>query len=317
MRSPKVVKCLVKKMDNDSPHILGIDNASSKISQPFDICSLVVETQQAMEIADNHLLDDSLPIYPSLCNCQTPISEIASDLSSKMWQQSFLEDVKDEMTTIGDLARMTELKIQRLPLKSPKLKTAKSVLAAYEKQINEISCVLAEDLIASVEETPAEIIMFPSSDSDVEEIVIEIPTEKAEDDGNITNASLNDTSTVHLEMEESFQMETGEIIHITGDTLIETIEMPTLIESPVKVPICGSIKKLKKRKLSNSTNFKAKKSRNVSPTVQSDNTPEVESYTLTESLLQMVIIDYYLSMFSTTTYFYKDALNMLKNLIFI
>lgn len=302
MRSPKVVKCLVKKMENDLPYILGIDNASSKISQLSDICSLVVETQQAMEIADNHLLDDSLPIYPSLCDCQTPIMEIASDLSSKMWQQTFLEDVKDEINTIGDLARMTELKIQRLPLKSPKLKTAKSVLAAYEKQINDKSSVLVEDRIAPAEETPTEIILFSSTtDSVVEDIIIEIPTEEADDvAGNISDSSLsNDTSSVHLEMEESFQMETGEIIHITGDTVVEPIEMPAFMESLVEVPICGSIKKLKKRKLSNSPNFRAKKFRSNSPAVQPDNTSEVESYTLTESLLKTVIIAYfYLSIYS-------------------
>ncbi|XP_077284270.1 rap1 interacting factor 1 [Arctopsyche grandis] len=144
-----VAKCLMKtiQMAATAPpenaiitdNILNIDNDVVQIESDVpisDICSLVVNSPQILDIAQNDMFDSTLPIYPNLVDCQVPIIEISCKLSSPMWKNDFVKEISDKVLTIGDLAKLTEVEVNRLPVKYPKIATVKQALSEYEAKLN-------------------------------------------------------------------------------------------------------------------------------------------------------------------------------------
>ncbi|XP_052757500.1 telomere-associated protein RIF1 isoform X2 [Galleria mellonella] len=130
MKSPK-------RLDN----VFKLESVLTKAVESFN------ETDQNMRIDDTQLasldetpaveivktsdLNNIDPICPDLINCTDPIDIIASDLSSSTTKLMFLKELEGKIITIGDLAKMTELEVNRLCIKAPKIKIAKKVLTDY------------------------------------------------------------------------------------------------------------------------------------------------------------------------------------------
>lgn len=113
--------------------VVEVEANSASIS---DICSLTIDVPKPIDIAQNDMFDDQVAIYPNLVDCETSISEIASQLSSSLWKDDFVNEINNKITTIGDLAKLTEADINRLPIKYPKVETVKQVLATFEAKMN-------------------------------------------------------------------------------------------------------------------------------------------------------------------------------------
>ncbi|XP_004930520.2 telomere-associated protein RIF1 [Bombyx mori] len=107
-------------METDSDIISKDDTQISSLEQ-----TPVVEV---VKISD---LNDTDPICPQLINCSDPIDNVAADLSSVTMKSLLIKELQGKVNTIGDLAKMTELEVNRLCIKAPKVKTAKNALYLY------------------------------------------------------------------------------------------------------------------------------------------------------------------------------------------
>ncbi|XP_059056938.1 telomere-associated protein RIF1 isoform X2 [Achroia grisella] len=85
----------------------------------------------SVEVVKTSDLNNVDPICPDLIDCTDPIDIIAGDLSSSTMKLMFLKELEEKIVTIGDLAKMTELEINRLCIKAPKVKIARKVLTEY------------------------------------------------------------------------------------------------------------------------------------------------------------------------------------------
>ncbi|KAJ0180631.1 hypothetical protein K1T71_004035 [Dendrolimus kikuchii] len=96
-----------------------------------DAQTISLEITPAIEIVRASELNDKDPICPLLIDCEDPIDNIAAKLSSTTTKSWLLKEFEGTIETIGDLAKMTELEVNRLCIKAPKVKTAKRVLVEY------------------------------------------------------------------------------------------------------------------------------------------------------------------------------------------
>ncbi|CAH0406408.1 unnamed protein product [Chilo suppressalis] len=125
-----------KKLDN----VFKLDSVLTKTVESFteidrtgtdDTQSMSLDDTPAVEIIKNSDLNDTDPLCPELLDCTDPIDVIASDLSSPTMKTVFLKELEGTLATVGDLAKMTELEVNRLCIKAPKVKIAKKVLNDY------------------------------------------------------------------------------------------------------------------------------------------------------------------------------------------
>lgn len=103
-----------------------------------------VETQGMLD--DLHRMPSTLtPIWVNLIECTHPIGLISSRLTSPVLIKSLLRELSEAgIRTVGDLAKLTEEQLDRLPVKSPKQTNVCYVLEEFEKQ--HINCKLANCL---------------------------------------------------------------------------------------------------------------------------------------------------------------------------
>lgn len=85
----------------------------------------------AVEVVNTSELNDKDPICPDLVDCTDSIENIALELSSPAMKILLIKELNGKVVTIGDLAKMTELEVNRLCIKAPKVQVAKKVLADY------------------------------------------------------------------------------------------------------------------------------------------------------------------------------------------
>lgn len=75
---------------------------------------------------------EDVPIYPDLVNCEENIGVISRKLTAPMFVNTLLTKLNGEnVKTIGDLARLSEASIDKLPFKSPMVPTVFKVLDCY------------------------------------------------------------------------------------------------------------------------------------------------------------------------------------------
>lgn len=118
------------------------DTTSTDITQ-----SMSLDETPALEIVRNSDLNDVDPICPDLTDCTDPIDNIAADLSSTTMKDMLLKELEGKITTIGDLARMTELEVNRLCIKAPKVKVARKVLTEYSTNKNVLKDAEMHDVV--------------------------------------------------------------------------------------------------------------------------------------------------------------------------
>lgn len=90
-----------------------------------------IDQTPAVEVIKTSELNDIDPICPDLLDCKDSIIEIATELSSPAMKNLLIKELEGKVETIGDLAKMTELEVNRLCIKAPKVEVVTKVLADY------------------------------------------------------------------------------------------------------------------------------------------------------------------------------------------
>ncbi|XP_076766359.1 uncharacterized protein LOC143433108 isoform X2 [Xylocopa sonorina] len=87
------------------------------------------------EIPHPELLDSTHPIYPALISCDEPITSVIDNLTNPLWVQHLSTHLTNRnVQTVGDLARLSEREVNRIPVKgNSKVEFVKSVLKSFEK----------------------------------------------------------------------------------------------------------------------------------------------------------------------------------------
>lgn len=87
-----------------------------------------------VQIPHPELLDSIEPIYPALVSCSEPIKYITEQLTNPLWVQHLSTYfVNRSLQTVGDLARLSEREVNRIPVKgNSKIEFIKNVLKWFE-----------------------------------------------------------------------------------------------------------------------------------------------------------------------------------------
>ncbi|XP_028170792.1 LOW QUALITY PROTEIN: telomere-associated protein RIF1 [Ostrinia furnacalis] len=125
--------------------VFKLDNALTKTVESFNDSETTSDVTQSMsldetpavEIIKHSDMNDVDPICPDLVDCNDPIDNIAAELSSASMKTMFLKELEGQIATVGDFAKKTELEVNRLCIKAPKVKVAKRVLNDYARKIAE------------------------------------------------------------------------------------------------------------------------------------------------------------------------------------
>lgn len=104
---------------------------TSMISTPDDTQPVSLDETPVVEIVRASELNDTDPICPDLVDCKDPIDNIAGELSSFAMKSLLVKELVGKVETVGDLAKMSELEVNRLCIKAPKVKVARKVLTDY------------------------------------------------------------------------------------------------------------------------------------------------------------------------------------------
>lgn len=119
------------------------------VSTPDDTQPLSLDATPIVEIVRASELNDTDPICPDLVDCNDPIDNIAGELSSFAMKSLLVKELVGKVETVGDLAKMTELEVNRLCIKAPKVKVARKVLTDYaSKRIENPPC----DVMVTIDE---------------------------------------------------------------------------------------------------------------------------------------------------------------------
>ncbi|KAF5303491.1 hypothetical protein FQA39_LY09954 [Lamprigera yunnana] len=95
--------------------------------------TLDIETQDAIDVVNVPLLNSTEAFFPDLINCNDKVHGIVLLISDSVFASSLLLELRTKgINTIGGLAKLSEVEINRLPLKSPKLSNLRSVLENYK-----------------------------------------------------------------------------------------------------------------------------------------------------------------------------------------
>lgn len=183
MRSQVILKS-PKRLDN----VFKLDSALTKTVESFNDSeqnssevtqSMSLDETPAVEIIKHSDLNDVDPICPDLVDCNDPIENIAAELSSATMKRMFLHELEGKIATVGDLAKKTELEVNRLCIKAPKIKVAKRVLSDYaSKRVVEVEPIVntiepVEETTSTGEETTPEAVTVDKMDVEIQTICAE------------------------------------------------------------------------------------------------------------------------------------------------
>ncbi|XP_012282506.1 telomere-associated protein RIF1 [Orussus abietinus] len=124
--------------------------AFSQDSQP---CSM----QLGVEPIPPESLDSTRPICPSLCSSEEALDSLAGKLTNPLWKESLLSEFSDRgLRTVGDLARLSEREVNRLPVKGhPKVEFVRNVL----RRVSSSPTLQGATVVGrSFEETPSAVL---------------------------------------------------------------------------------------------------------------------------------------------------------------
>ncbi|PNF28294.1 hypothetical protein B7P43_G05444 [Cryptotermes secundus] len=122
-----------------SSNLTGIYGCAKEISTQSqsspDLSGLA--SQGSVEEITTELLNSQDAFFPPLINCTHPIECVASRLTTHvMWTKALVVELtRKNICTIGDLSRLDEASINRLPIANPKISHAKAVLQDYMKSL--------------------------------------------------------------------------------------------------------------------------------------------------------------------------------------
>ncbi|CAK1581768.1 unnamed protein product [Parnassius mnemosyne] len=140
-----------------------------------------LEQTPVAEVLRTTDLNDTDPICPALVNCKDPIDNIATELSSPAMKLLLIREFEGKVETVGDLAKMTELEVNRLCIKAPKVQVAKRVLSDYASKIEILDEVELTKTNEVYEKEETMVLKFDECDNQLETDVvsknIEVQTE--------------------------------------------------------------------------------------------------------------------------------------------
>lgn len=137
MKSPKRLENLFKL---DSVLVKTVESFSENDVSNNDTQLSSSEQTPSVEVVKTSELNDTDPIFYDLIDCKDSIHNIASELSSPAMKLLLVKELEDKIETVGDLAKLTELEVNRLCIKAPKVQVVKKVLGDYlckKKKISE------------------------------------------------------------------------------------------------------------------------------------------------------------------------------------
>lgn len=136
MKSPKRLENLFKL---DSVLVKTVESFSENDVSNNDTQLSSSEQTPSVEVVKTSELNDTDPIFYDLIDCKDSIHNIASELSSPAMKLLLVKELEDKIETVGDLAKLTELEVNRLCIKAPKVQVVKKVLGDYLCKKNKIS----------------------------------------------------------------------------------------------------------------------------------------------------------------------------------
>ncbi|KAK9889702.1 hypothetical protein WA026_007085 [Henosepilachna vigintioctopunctata] len=141
-----------------------------------------VETEESMSITNSLMLCRKKPIYEQLVNCTENIDRLWKRLSSPTYSELLKKLLSSKkIYTIGDLASLSEVQINRLPFKQPRIKTVRKALNFY------FTNVYKKIIDASEPCTSADSQNDNPTDGRVDEAPENIPEETIETNGKLTS----------------------------------------------------------------------------------------------------------------------------------
>lgn len=122
-------------------------------------------SEMSVEISHPELLDSERPIYPALVSCKKPITSIVEHLTNPLWVQFLTTYLANRnIESVGDLARLSEREINRIPVKgNPKTEFVKGVFKCFEKTYAKDIDKTTEDSVANQVSCFVNTYVFPSA----------------------------------------------------------------------------------------------------------------------------------------------------------
>ncbi|CAG9585278.1 unnamed protein product [Danaus chrysippus] len=239
-----------KRLDN----VFKLDSVLTKTIESFNI-ELSVDTEVScspdetpvLEVIKTSDLNDMDPICLELATCEDPITNIAEELSSAT-KTSLMKEFEGKVVKIGDLARMTELEINRFSIKEPKVESVKEVLNNYVVNNEKVNDNETTKTIPTNESIASDI-SFNSTEMQTNEVTFEnneMQTDKQE-------FSLNFTQTDNIETNHcsSQTNETG--FRTTADIITNCLaERNDFVDN-----ICENLDETAKQKIAENLSFNA------------------------------------------------------------
>ncbi|XP_034840376.1 telomere-associated protein RIF1-like [Maniola hyperantus] len=179
-----------------------------------------------VEVIKTSDLNDTDPICKELEDCEDHIDNIAAELSSPAMKELLVKKFEGKVETIGDLAKMTELQVNRLCIKAPKVQVVKTVLNEYLSKLKQAS----EKITPTVEAAMSESSVLEARKS------IEIQTdgtsvESIEAQTDCVSVSLASSQTDAVLMSDSFVQTYESGSKSTADIITDCItERPDFVE---------------------------------------------------------------------------------------
>ncbi|XP_050345530.1 uncharacterized protein LOC126770275 [Nymphalis io] len=186
-------------------------NVTANTNEDSEMSS--IEQTPIVQVIKTTDLNDTDPICSKLIDCKDPISNVASELSSPAMKVLLIKEFEGKINTIGDLAKLTELEINRLCIKAPKVQVAEKVLSDYLKKIIQADEEMSTTIEAAMNESSI------TENKSVEMQTIEVGVENIGMQTDVLVLSSDSTqtdsiSTIHssAQTEESGNKTTAEIV---------------------------------------------------------------------------------------------------------
>ncbi|XP_041977042.1 telomere-associated protein RIF1 [Aricia agestis] len=181
-----------KRLDN----LFKLDTVLTKAVESFveentstnEDTEMSLDPTPVVEIVKTSELNDTDPICLELIDCEDSIEKIAAELSSNTMKTLLVKEFEGKINTVGDLAKLTELEVNRLCIKAPKVEVAKKVLSEYASMIKQAS----EEITPTVEEAMSES-MVP------EFMAMEVQTDEVLFDNVAMQTDVLETSEKHVQ----------------------------------------------------------------------------------------------------------------------
>lgn len=170
-----------------------------------------------MELDQPELLDSTKSFYPSLTESGASIDSVISYLADPMWKPSLHVYFHDKgIETVGDLARLTEREVNRIPVKkSPKIPFVREVLSRFEKSMVNLPSITsaADNSQESVATPNASISSLPPTSTPIAQ-----------------SSSLREQESPRVIRKDNKSTET----QVSVDELLEEIDASVVLKSAIK-----------------------------------------------------------------------------------